>query len=260
VGGCRCAGGIDAWTKSRPKTTRGESVFGLIQTDARGREGLLTTDRGYAEIPPVSWALRMDDRDGLLLTPPTRHESLSRSGPLPRLRLRTPAPVEGLLEHGLVSAVEAAAAQSHPPLQSQRPRRPKRGRPAPLSAFGSVSANVTDCEPWPGAARLPRPPSTIRQRRLDDARVAIPLLEPLRTDRPELAGQRALASAPTEDPKTVSRSTSHRRKRQNFVIETAYRQIFFHAFKVDRDHDPASSQTARDGQITVRDFIRPLYA
>jgi len=40
------------------------------------------------------------------------------------------------------------------------------------------------------------------------------------------------------------------------VIEAAYRQIFFHAFKVDRDHTLESQ--LRNGQITVRDFIRSL--
>ncbi len=40
------------------------------------------------------------------------------------------------------------------------------------------------------------------------------------------------------------------------VIESAYRQIFFHAFKSDRDSFLESQ--LRDGQITVRDFIRGL--
>jgi phycobilisome rod-core linker protein len=46
------------------------------------------------------------------------------------------------------------------------------------------------------------------------------------------------------------------REDQNFLIEAAYRQIFFHAFKVDRDRTLESQ--LRDGQITVRDFIRSL--
>ncbi|BBL86398.1 phycobilisome rod-core linker polypeptide cpcG (chromatophore) [Paulinella micropora] len=46
------------------------------------------------------------------------------------------------------------------------------------------------------------------------------------------------------------------REDQNFVIETAYRQIFFHAFKIDRDTILESQ--VRNGQITVRDFIRSL--
>lgn len=40
------------------------------------------------------------------------------------------------------------------------------------------------------------------------------------------------------------------------VIESAYRQIFFHAFKSDRDRFLESQ--LRNGQITVRDFIRGL--
>lgn len=40
------------------------------------------------------------------------------------------------------------------------------------------------------------------------------------------------------------------------VIEQAYRQIYFHAFKVDRDSWLESQ--LRNGQITVRDFIRSL--
>ena len=46
--------------------------------------------------------------------------------------------------------------------------------------------------------------------------------------------------------------------RDNFdtVVESAYRQIFFHAFKSDRDVNLESQ--LKDGQITVRDFIRGL--
>jgi len=40
------------------------------------------------------------------------------------------------------------------------------------------------------------------------------------------------------------------------LIEQAYRQIFFHAFKVDRD--PVLEMRLRSGQITVRDFVRQL--
>lgn len=40
------------------------------------------------------------------------------------------------------------------------------------------------------------------------------------------------------------------------LIEAAYRQIFFHAFKSDRE--PFLESQLRDGQITVRDFIRGL--
>jgi phycobilisome rod-core linker protein len=40
------------------------------------------------------------------------------------------------------------------------------------------------------------------------------------------------------------------------LIEQAYRQIYFHAFAVDRD--PVLEMRLRSGQITMRDFIRGL--
>jgi len=40
------------------------------------------------------------------------------------------------------------------------------------------------------------------------------------------------------------------------LIEAAYRQIFFHAFKWDRE--PVLESQLRNGQLTVRDFIRAL--
>jgi phycobilisome rod-core linker protein len=40
------------------------------------------------------------------------------------------------------------------------------------------------------------------------------------------------------------------------LIEAAYRQIFFHAFQWDRE--PVLESQVRNGQITVRDFIRGL--
>lgn len=40
------------------------------------------------------------------------------------------------------------------------------------------------------------------------------------------------------------------------LIEAAYRQIFFHAFKWDRE--PFLESQLRNGQITVRDFVRGL--
>jgi phycobilisome rod-core linker protein len=59
-----------------------------------------------------------------------------------------------------------------------------------------------------------------------------------------------------EDPKAATMDMVMDREDQNFVIESAYRQIFFHAFKVDRDR--ALESQLRNGQITVRDFIRSL--
>ena len=66
----------------------------------------------------------------------------------------------------------------------------------------------------------------------------------------------ALRVGSDEDPKAASMDKAMDREDQNFVIEAAYRQIFFHAFKVDRDRTLESQ--LRDGQLTVRDFIRSL--
>jgi hypothetical protein len=97
VGGCRVTwNGTMAWDKEG-EAHEGESVFGLIPTDERGRAGLLLRDRGYAETSPVAGRFAMDERDGLLLT--TSYEtmdSLERfcfAGPDVRLRTST---VEGL--------------------------------------------------------------------------------------------------------------------------------------------------------------------
>jgi phycobilisome rod-core linker protein len=42
----------------------------------------------------------------------------------------------------------------------------------------------------------------------------------------------------------------------DILIEQAYRQIFFHAFKADRD--PRLESQLRNGKITVREFVRGL--
>ncbi|MBM5803871.1 MAG: phycobiliprotein lyase [Cyanobacteria bacterium K_DeepCast_35m_m2_155] len=97
VGGCwvRWSGSM-AWDKAG-ETHEGESVFGLIPTDERGRAGLLLRDRGYAETAPVAGNFAMDERDNLLLT--TSYETMnslerfSFAGPNVRLRTST---VEGL--------------------------------------------------------------------------------------------------------------------------------------------------------------------
>ncbi len=97
VGGCwvRWSGSM-AWDKAG-ENHEGESVFGLIPTDERGREGLLLRDRGYAETAPVAGRFCMDERDGLLLT--TSYETMnslerfSFAGADVRLRTST---VEGL--------------------------------------------------------------------------------------------------------------------------------------------------------------------
>jgi hypothetical protein len=97
VGGCRVRwSGSMAWDRAG-EAHEGESVFGLIPTDERGRQGLLLRDRGYAETAPVAGHFAMDDRDGLVLT--TSYETMnslerfSFAGPDVRLRTST---VEGL--------------------------------------------------------------------------------------------------------------------------------------------------------------------
>jgi hypothetical protein len=97
VGGCRVTWSASmAWDKAG-EAHQGESVFGLIPSDPRGREGLLLRDRGYAETAPVAGRFAMDERDGLLLT--TGYETMnslerfSFAGPDVRLRTST---VEGL--------------------------------------------------------------------------------------------------------------------------------------------------------------------
>ena len=97
VGGCRVTWNASmAWDKAG-EAHEGESVFGLIPTDAAGREGLLLRDRGYAETAPVAGHFAMDERDGLVLT--TSYETMnslerfSFAGPNVRLRTST---VEGL--------------------------------------------------------------------------------------------------------------------------------------------------------------------
>ena len=97
VGGCRVRwSGSMAWDKAG-EDHQGESVFGLIPTDGRGRAGLLLRDRGYAETAPVAGHFRMDDRDDLLLS--TGYETMSSlerfsfAGANVRLRTST---VEGL--------------------------------------------------------------------------------------------------------------------------------------------------------------------
>lgn len=59
-----------------------------------------------------------------------------------------------------------------------------------------------------------------------------------------------------EKPRTYSTDDILDRTDMDNLIEAAYRQIFFHAFKWDRE--VALESQLRNGQITVRDFIRGL--
>lgn len=59
-----------------------------------------------------------------------------------------------------------------------------------------------------------------------------------------------------EQPKIYSTENLPSPVAMDELIEAAYRQIFFHAFKADRE--PFLESQLRNGQITVRDFIRGL--
>ena len=59
-----------------------------------------------------------------------------------------------------------------------------------------------------------------------------------------------------EQPKIYSTENLPSPVAMDELIEAAYRQIFFHAFKSDRE--PFLESQLRNGQITVRDFIRGL--
>lgn len=59
-----------------------------------------------------------------------------------------------------------------------------------------------------------------------------------------------------EQPRIFSTDDLFSASDMDALIEAAYRQIFFHAFKWDRE--PFLESQLRNGQITVRDFIRGL--
>ncbi|MFM7087872.1 MAG: phycobilisome rod-core linker polypeptide [Cyanobium sp.] len=59
-----------------------------------------------------------------------------------------------------------------------------------------------------------------------------------------------------ESPRQVIQIDGRNVTGADAVIEQAYRQIYFHAFKVDRD--PVLESQLRNGRITVRDFVRSL--
>jgi len=142
VGGCQVRwNGSMAWDKAG-EDHQGESVFGLIPTDALGRQGLLLRDRGYAETAPVAGHFQMDERDGLLLS--TSYEtmgSLERFWfPSPNLRLRT-STVEGL-SNTASFCVESRCLAGTGPGSHASDGQPSGGLPGeavtagPLSAFG----------------------------------------------------------------------------------------------------------------------------
>jgi hypothetical protein len=134
VGGCRVTWNASmAWDKAG-EAHEGESVFGLIPTEPRGRTGLLLRDRGYAETAPVAGQFAMDERDGLLLT--TSYETMnslerfSFAGPNVRLRTST---VEGL-SNTASFCVETRVLASPEPEPASSSGTPAAGQP--LSPLG----------------------------------------------------------------------------------------------------------------------------
>ncbi len=63
--------------------------------------------------------------------------------------------------------------------------------------------------------------------------MALPLLKYAPTS--QNSRVKAFRVGSDEDAKAASLDKAFDREDQNFVIEAAYRQIFFHAYKVDRD-------------------------
>jgi phycobilisome rod-core linker protein len=67
---------------------------------------------------------------------------------------------------------------------------------------------------------------------------------------------RSFAIGGDESPRQVPLASNRSLVGTEELIEQAYRQIFFHAFKADRD--PMLESKLRSGRIQVRDFIRGL--
>lgn len=86
-------------------------------------------------------------------------------------------------------------------------------------------------------------------------KVAIPLLQyPPTCNNQRVAG---FETAPgDEQPRIFTTDNLLSRTEMDALIAAAYRQIFFHAFAADRE--VALESQLRNGQITVRDFIRGL--
>ncbi|CCH68279.1 Phycobilisome rod-core linker polypeptide,phycocyanin-associated [Richelia intracellularis HH01] len=81
---------------------------------------------------------------------------------------------------------------------------------------------------------------------------------PLLTYTPSTQNQRVngFEAGSDEQPKIYSTENLLSSTDMNVLIEVAYRQIFFHAFISDRE--PFLESQLRNGQITVRDFVRGL--
>jgi phycobilisome rod-core linker protein len=85
--------------------------------------------------------------------------------------------------------------------------------------------------------------------------VAIPLLQYAPTSNNQRVADFEVAPG-DEQPRVFTTDNLLSRSALGDLIEAAYRQIFFHAFSYDRE--PALESQLRNGQITVRDFVRGL--
>lgn len=84
--------------------------------------------------------------------------------------------------------------------------------------------------------------------------MSLPLLStPLRSQNARVA---SFAVGSEESPRQVPQSIGRNAASADELIEQAYRQIYFHAFKVDRD--PVLESQLRNGTIKPRDFVRGL--
>ncbi len=84
--------------------------------------------------------------------------------------------------------------------------------------------------------------------------MSLPLLST--PPRSQNARVRTIAVGNEESPRQVNQTIGRNATSPDDLIEQAYRQIFFHAFKVDRE--PVLESQLRSGQITTRDFVRGL--
>ncbi len=84
--------------------------------------------------------------------------------------------------------------------------------------------------------------------------MSLPLLST--PPRSQNARVRTIAVGNEESPRQVNQTIGRNATKPDELIEQAYRQIFFHAFKADRE--PVLESQLRSGQITARDFVRGL--
>jgi phycobilisome rod-core linker protein len=84
--------------------------------------------------------------------------------------------------------------------------------------------------------------------------VAIPLLEYSPSSQNQRVASYEIPG--DEQPRVYSTDNLLSASDLDALIEAAYRQLFFHAFAADRE--PVLESQLRNGQITVRDFVRGL--